>query len=301
MYDSIIIGAGPAGLTSALYLLRANKKVLVLEQATYGGQIINADKIENYPGIEEISGFDFATNLYNQVIKLGCEIKYEKVLKIHEDKKVETSNNLYSGKTIIIATGCSNKKLDIENESKLIGKGISYCATCDGNFYKNKNVALIGGGNTAIDEALYLSNICKKVYLIYRNNTLKAEEININEVKQKDNIEIIYNSIIKKINGNEILESIDIINKENEETKIYLDGLFVAIGKEPNNEIFNNVVELDSKGYIKTTNDVLTKTSGIYAVGDTRVKELRQITTAVSDGSIAASMAVKEIKKSIES
>ena len=165
MYDIIIVGAGPAGLTAALYASRANKKVLVLEAKSYGGQIINAAKIENYPGVDNISGFDYATNLYNQVKKYGVEIKYETVTRVTEDKKVYTDKENYSAKAVIIATGASNRRLNIENEQNFIGKGVSYCATCDGNFYRNKDVAIIGGGQTAIDEAIYLSNIVNKIYL----------------------------------------------------------------------------------------------------------------------------------------
>lgn len=295
MYDTIIIGAGPAGLTSALYLLRANKKILVLESKNYGGQIINANKIKNYPGIEEITGFDFATNLYNQVKKLGCEIKYETVEKIDENKNVYTNNNTYTAKTIIIATGSTNRKLNLPNEREFIGKGISYCATCDGAFFKGKKVAVNGGGNTAIEDALYLSDIVDKVYLIHRREEFRAQSKLLEELKLKKNVEIITNSTITNILGETKLEEIT-IKKETQEEKIKIDGLFIAIGQEPKNEIFSNVVELNQYGYIETIDDVHTKTPGIYVAGDTRVKELRQLTTAVSDGSIAATMAIREMK-----
>ncbi len=183
MYDVIVIGAGPAGLTSALYLKRANKTVLVLESKNYGGQIINANYIENYPGIEKITGFDFATNLYNQVLNLGAEIKFETVIKIEDDKTVITKDNKYKGKAIIIATGALKRKLNLKNEEEFIGKGISYCATCDGNFYKNKIVAVNGGGNTALEDAIYLSNIVSKVYLIHRRNEFRAENKYLEELK----------------------------------------------------------------------------------------------------------------------
>ena len=295
MYDTIIIGAGPAGLTSALYLLRANKKILVLESKNYGGQIINANKIKNYPGIEEITGFDFATNLYNQVKKLGCEIKYETVEKIDENKNVYTNKNTYTTKTIIIATGSTNRKLNLPNEREFIGKGISYCATCDGAFFKGKKVAVNGGGNTAIEDALYLSDIVDKVYLIHRREEFRAQSKLLEELKLKKNVEIITNSTITNILGETKLEEIT-IKKETKEEKIKIDGLFIAIGQEPKNEIFSNVVELNQYGYIETIDDVHTKTPGIYVAGDTRVKELRQLTTAVSDGSIAATMAIREMK-----
>lgn len=296
MYDAIIIGAGPAGLTSALYLLRANKKVLILEAKSYGGQIVNAGKIENYPAIESISGFDFATNLYKQVMKLNGKVQYETVLQIKEDKTVVTEKAEYQGKTVIIATGAHPRKLNLENEKSWIGRGISYCATCDGNFYKNKIVAVVGGGNTAVFDALYLSTIASKVYLIHRRDEWKSYEKYIEEVKSTRNIEMIVNATIVALNGEEQLQSITIKNKE-EEKEIAVDGLFIAIGQEPQNERFKNVVDLDSFGYIETTKDVYTKTKGIYAAGDARVKTLRQLTTAVSDGSIAAIEAIKEMKE----
>ena len=289
MYDCIIIGAGPAGLTSALYLRRANKKVLLLDSKGYGGQIINASKIENYPSIKLISGFEFATNLYNQVIDLGAEAKIETVLKIEDDKTVITNNNNYKTKSIIIANGVQNRKLNLPNENKLLGKGISYCATCDGNFFKNKIVAVNGGGNTAIEDAIYLSSIATKVYLIHRRDEFKAEQKYIDEIKKIPNVEIITNSNITSINGDIKLESITLNNNKN----IDVDGLFIAIGQIPNNNIFNNIVDIDEYGYIISNNEVNTKTNGIFVAGDTRQKELRQIVTATSDGAIAASSVIK--------
>ncbi len=297
MYDAIVIGAGPAGLTAALYLLRANKKVLILEAKSYGGQIINASQIENYPGIISITGFDFATNLYNQVKNLGAEFVYEKVIRVEKNKKVITDKNKYQGKTIIIATGTSNRKLNIAREEEFIGKGISYCATCDGNFYKDKVVTVNGGGNVALEDALYLSDIASKVYLIHRREEFRGENKYLEELKKKDNVHFILNAKITSINGNDKLEEITVTNSLGETNNIKVSGLFIAIGKEPNNEIFRNVVNLNEEGYIMAKHDVETKTKGIYAVGDARVKDLRQLTTAVSDGSIAATRALKEINK----
>ena len=296
MYDIIIVGAGPAGLTGAIYALRANKKVLVLEGKTYGGQIVNAQKIDNYPGMLHISGFDFATSLYNQVKELGAEIKFEKVLKITKDKKVETSKETYEGKAIILATGAENRKLGLENEEKLIGKGISYCATCDGNFYKDKIVAVNGGGNTALSDALYLSDLAKKVYLIHRRDTFKGEAKLLEELKNKKNVEFILNSSIKSLNGEDRLESIRIINYDGFEDNLDVDGLFVAIGQVPQNDIFSDVIEITSNGYIISNDGVHTSAPGIYVAGDARIKDLRQIVTAVSDGAIAADIAIKEMK-----
>ena len=197
MYDTIIVGGGPAGLTSAIYLRRANKKVLVLEANVCGGQIVNAKDIENYPGYGHISGFDFSENLRNQVLNLGAEIKYETVLRVDENKKVYTANNTYEAKSIILAIGSKNRKLGIANEEKFNGRGISYCATCDGNFYKNKDVAVIGGGNTALDDILYLSDICNHVYGIVRKDTYKGELQELDEINKRSNVTILYTKIIE--------------------------------------------------------------------------------------------------------
>lgn len=297
MYDIIIIGAGPAGLTSALYALRANKKVLVLESKSYGGQIVKANIVENYPGIKSISGFEYAENLFNQVKDLGCEFKFETVLRIDKDKTVITNDNKYKTKAVIIATGVENRRLNINKEVDYIGKGVSYCATCDGNFYKNKDVALVGGGNTALEEALYLSNIVNTVYLIHRNENFDADEKYMEEIKNKSNIKLLLSFTVKNINGENLIESIDIENNKKEIINIKISCLFISIGQSPKNEIFSNVVDLNKLGYIISHDDVYTKTKGIYVAGDTREKKLRQLTTAISDGAIAATVAIKEMEK----
>ena len=290
-YDLIIIGAGPAGLSAALYALRSNLKVLVLEKDSYGGQIINTPRIDNYPGLAHVSGFDFATNLYNQVNELGCDIKYEEVVEVKENLEVITSKNTYYGKTIIVAVGTTNRKLGLELEDKLIGKGISYCATCDGNFYKDKVVAVNGGGNTALEDTLYLSNICKDVYLIHRRDEFRGEKRLIDELKNKNNVHFIMSSTITKLIGNDYLEQIEINNKD----LLNVDALFVAIGQIPHTDIFKNLLELDSKGYINTFDGVHTNCKKIYAAGDCKIKDLRQLVTAVSDGAEAATVAIMEI------
>ena len=292
MYDIIIVGAGPAGLTAALYATRANKKALVLESKSYGGQILNASKVDNYPGYESISGFDLATNMYNQVVNRGVEVKYETVINISKDLTVTTNNNTYQGKSIILATGAQHRKLNIPNEVEFIGKGVSYCATCDGNFFKGKDVAVVGGGNTALEDALYLSDIVNKVYLIHRRDEFRGEDKYINEIKNRSNIEIILNSQVSSINGENMLESITI----NDDRTINVQGLFIAVGQEPKNEIFKDVIDIDEKGYIKTEDGVHTNVAHIYVAGDCRNKPLKQLTTAVSDGSIAATMAIKEMQ-----
>ena len=298
MYDIIIVGAGPAGLTAAIYARRASKKVLVLEAKSYGGQIINTLDIENYPVEAHISGFDFATKLYNQAKDLGAEIIFEKVVEINDkihEKEVITTKNKYVAKAIILATGSENRKLCLDNENDLVGKGISYCATCDGAFYKNKNVAVVGGGNTALEDALYLTDIANKVYLIHRRDEFRGEESTVNLLKDKDNIEFIYNSNVTKLNANERLESIEVTNKDGSIKKIDVDGLFVAVGRIPENENFAKLINLDNSGYIIAGEDCNTNVPGIFVAGDNRTKEVRQLVTATSDGAIAATSAIKYI------
>lgn len=297
MFDIIIIGAGPAGLTSALYALRAKKKILILEAKTYGGQIVNATKIENYPGIKEISGFDFADILYNQVLDLGGNFKFETVISIDKDLNVVTNKNFYHAKAIILATGTQNRKLNISNEDKFIGRGVSYCAVCDGNFFKGKNIALVGGGNTAIEDAIYLSDIVNQIYLIHRRDSFRADMKYIEQLKNKKNIEFILDSEVKKINGNDVLDSIDIINKDGIITNKKVDGLFIAVGQEPKNQIFKNLIDIDEKGYIISDDGVHTNVAHVYVAGDAREKNLRQLTTAIGDGAMAATTAIKELKE----
>ena len=300
MYDCIIVGAGTAGLTAAIYLRRASKKVLVLEAKSYGGQIVNTLNIENYPAEPHISGFDFATKLYNQAKELGAEIKFEKVINLEDNntsKCVITSNNKYETRTIILATGSDNRKLGIENEDELTGKGISYCATCDGAFYKGKTVAVVGGGNTALEDALYLSDIAEKVYLIHRRNEFRGEEATVNKLKEKSNVEIIYNSNITKLVSNNKLESIEVTNNNGSVNNIKVDGLFVAVGRIPENQNFASIINLDNNGYVIANEDCNTNVPGIFVAGDNRVKKVRQLVTAASDGAVAATEAIKYISK----
>ena len=271
MYDIIIIGAGPAGLTAGIYGVRSNKKVLILEAMSYGGQIINASKIDNYPGLPHISGVDFATNLYNQAIELGVEIKFEKAIDILLDDKnkiVKTNNNEYQTKTVIIATGTRNKTLGLEEESKYIGRGLSYCVTCDGNFYKNKDVALIGDIDKITTDIEYLNNIVNKLYVIDIRTTK-----------------------ITKINGDKKIESIT----TNDGKTFNIDGLFVEIGRIPESNNLVKNIKLTNTGYVDAKEDTHTNIEGIFVAGDIRDKKLRQLTTACSDGSNAATEAIKYI------
>ena len=299
MYDVIIIGAGPAGLTSAIYAKRSNKNVLVLEANTYGGQIVTTDKIDNYPAAPHISGFDFATNLYNQVIELGADVKFEKAIEIIDGKvkKVVTDKNTYETKSIIVAIGVRNRNLNIPGEKEFEGKGVSYCATCDGMFYKGKTVAVIGAGNTAFTEALYLSDICKKVYIIHRNEKFKASISLSRKVKAKDYIEFILNTNVVSINGDKKVTNIDIKDNDNNVSNIKVDGIFIAIGQIPENGNLTKDLALDKNGYIKSDKNLKTNIDGIYVAGDIRPKTLRQLVTATSDGAIAAVNAIKSIKK----
>ena len=293
IYDIIVVGAGPAGLTSAIYACRAKKSVLVLEANSYGGQIVNTLDIENYPVEEHISGFDFATKLYNQTKNLGASIKFEKVVEIKDGsvKEVVTTKNVYKCKAIILATGAENRKLGLPNEDDLVGRGVSYCATCDGAFYKGRDVAVVGGGNTAIEDALYLSDICRTVYLIHRRDKFKAEDVLIDKLNEKDNIKCIFNSNITKLNASDKLSSIEI----NGDSTISVDGLFIAVGRVPENQNFAKVINLNDFGYVIASEDCHTNVDGIFVAGDNRTKLLRQLVTATGDGAVAATEAIKYI------
>ena len=299
MFDLIIVGAGTAGLSAAIYGVRAGKSVLVLEGAAYGGQIINTPEIENYPGIKKISGFEFATNLYNQAKELGAEIRFEKVLSVQEKnghKIVVTKDKAYEAKAVILATGAKNRNLGIEKEQELVGKGVSYCATCDGMFYRGKVVAVNGGGNTAVEDATFLSEYVEKVYVIHRRDSFRADKAEVDRLVARKNVELVLNSTIKALESDASgLTGILVVDKDGKERRIQVDGLFVAIGQAPDNEAFRNEVDLDGKGYISAGEDCSTKTEGIFTAGDCRTKAVRQLATAASDGAVAALAAVNYI------
>lgn len=303
MYDILIIGAGPAGMTAAIYGQRGGKKTVLFDQTSYGGQIINTAEIANYPGIPNMSGLDFANKLYAQFTDLGAEMKYEKIVEIKDgDKPVKTvitdSGEEYQCKSIIIATGASPRPLGVEGEAKYAGAGISYCATCDGAFFRDKVVAVVGGGNTALEDAEILSGLCKKVYLIHRRDEFRGEVSNVERVKSKDNIELLLNSVVTKLNGERFIESIEVKNKETDDVKrIDLNGVFVAVGQMPKNDLFKNFVDLNQDGYIIAGEDCHTNTPGVFAAGDCRIKKVRQITTAVGDGAVAGLAAIEHINK----
>ena len=292
MTDIIIVGAGTAGLSAAIYGVRAGKSVIVFESEVYGGQIVNTPEIENYPGIKNISGFEFATNLYEQATELGAEVKFEKVIGIEEagaEKTVVTDQGSYPCKSVILATGAKNRPLGIAREVELTGAGVSYCATCDGAFFRNKEVAVNGGGNTALEDALYLSNFCSKVYLIHRRDAFRGEEKQVQALKNKSNVEFVLNATIKELLGEDRLSGVVVVDKlTGEERQIQVEGLFVAIGQIPENTAFAAQVTLDDKGYISAQEDCRTKSNGIFVAGDCRTKTVRQLATAASDGAIAA-------------
>lgn len=288
VYDIVVIGAGIAGMTSVLYGARAGKKVLLLEAKSYGGQIVNANEVENYPGVIKIDGFTLMKNLYDQIKTYDIEYKQEEVISLKNQNTVVTTNNEYQGKTIIIATGLKNRTLGLYGEADFIGRGVSYCATCDGNFYRGREVALVGGGNTALEEALYLSNIVKKVYLIHRRDTFRVDQILIDKVCQQHNIEIILSANVVELKGEEYLEEIILDN----ERQLKVSALFLAIGKIPDARKFSSMLELDEQGYI-ISDDTTTKIANIFVAGDCRTKKVRQLVTAASDGAIAAMCAIE--------
>ena len=300
MYDILVVGAGTAGLSAGIYGVRQNKSVLILEANTFGGQIINTPDIENYPGIAHTSGFDFAMGLYQQAIDLGVEYRQAKVAAIEDagDHKIAVleDGDRIASRTIILATGAKNRPLGLAHEKEWIGRGISYCATCDGMFYRKKIVAVNGGGNTALEDAEFLSNIVEKVYVIHRRDQFRGEPVRVEKLRARENVEFVLNANITALLGQDRLEALEVTDKITGEKRIIkVNGLFVAIGQVPENMIFSNVVGLDKGGYIVAGEDCKTNVDGIFAAGDTRTKTVRQLTTAASDGAVAALAAVAYI------
>ncbi len=296
MYDIIIIGAGTAGMTAAIYARRASKSVLVLEAGAYGGQIINTPDIENYPVEAHISGYDFATKLYEQTAALGAEFAFERAEKIElngDVKTVVTPYNRYEAKAVIIATGSSNRKLGLPREDELTGRGVSYCATCDGSFFKGKKVAVVGGGNTALEDALYLSDIAETVYLIHRRGDFRGDEATAKRLADKQNVKFVLFSRVTALIAEKRLTGIEVTKNDGTVSTIDLNGLFVAVGRIPENRKFGNVLELDGAGYAVSGESCRTITPGVFVAGDNRAKEVRQLVTAAADGATAATEAVK--------
>lgn len=293
MYDIIIIGAGPAGLTAAVYAGRAEKSVLVLERETFGGQITHSPRVENYPGFLQMSGNEFAEKLLEQAMNQGAEIELDTALAIEKKDGVFTVKGEsadYEGKSVIIATGAAHRRLGLPNEDKFTGEGVSYCAVCDGAFYNGKDVAIIGGGNSALQEAVLLSKSCKSVTVIQNLSYLTGEVKLQKELENKDNVKIILSSVVSEICGDGVFEGIIIENTETKEkTKLTFDGIFVAIGQQPMNEPFKDNVKLNDWGYVDAGEDCIPESEeGIFVAGDCRSKRIRQIATAIADGAVAA-------------
>ncbi|MCC0636310.1 MULTISPECIES: thioredoxin-disulfide reductase [unclassified Clostridioides] len=299
MVDIIVIGAGPAGLTSAIYAMRAGLSVTVFEKSIYGGQVASTSEVENYPAVQKISGIEFSTNIYNQAVDQGVDIQFDEVERISLEGKVKivkTASGEHKAKAVILANGVERRKLGCVGEKEFTGKGVSYCATCDGAFFKNKEVAIVGGGNTALEDALFLANNCTKVYLIHRRDDFRGEEVLEKSVKARKNIEILYSHGVEKIEGEKTVSRIEVKDLKTEEKRtIDVSGIFIAIGLKPNNKMFENVLELDEGGYIVSDESCTTSVEGVYVAGDNRTKFLRQIITAASDGAIAAVQAANYI------
>ena len=290
MYDIIVIGGGPAGLTAALYARRANKSVLVLEKAAFGGQITFSPKVENIPGCQALSGNDFAALLVDQVIEQGADLEPAEVIGIRdgEVKTVVTDSGEYTAKAVIIATGAKHRMLGLENEENLVGNGVSFCAVCDGAFYQGGTVGVVGGGNSALQEALLLSELAKKVVIVQNLDRLTGEPSMCDRIAEKDNVEIILGHTVSRLIGEKSLSGIEIKSESGETREIKLDGLFVAIGLIPQNEAFKNIVELDRFGYAAADESCLCAAAGVFVAGDCRTKKIRQVTTACADGAVAA-------------
>ena len=300
MYDIIIVGAGPAGLTAAIYARRANKSVLLLDKGAFGGQITFSPKVENFPGFDSISGSELADKLVEQALGQGAEVEIENVVEIKNlsDKKVVVTEdgNEYEAKAVIIACGAKHRHLGIENEEKFIGEGISFCAVCDGAFFKDKTVALIGGGNSALQEAILLSETSKKVYVVQNLDFLTGEPQLQEILRKRENVEIILGTVVDSIKDGDSFSGITVKRvADGAKTELELDGMFVAIGLVPENEPFESVADLDERGYIASGEDCLTKTDGIFVAGDCRAKAVRQVTTAAADGTISAIAACRYI------
>ena len=296
IYDMIIIGGGPAGYTAALYASRAGLDTLIIEKMSVGGQMALTDIIDNYPGFHEgIDGFSLGMQMQAGAERFGAKTEYGEVLSVDmipEIKKIVTDSGEYFSKTVVIATGAGPRTLGIENEENLIGRGVHYCAHCDGRFYKNKTVMVVGGGNSAVSDALYLSRLVKKVYLLHRRDTLRATKIYHDPLMKAENVEFLWDSAVSELLADGRLNAVKVKNlKTEEEREISVDGLFVSIGRKPVTELFGNALALDAAGYIIADETTKTNLSGVYAVGDVRAKALRQVITAASDGAVAAHFA----------
>ncbi len=292
MFDIGIVGGGTAGMTAAIYGQRAGKKVILFEGKAFGGQILVTDKIENYPGFASISGGDFSKALMEQAKGLGALLDSVQVKSVRTEgnhKVIETTEGPCVCKTVILATGVVHRPLGVPGEKELTGAGVSYCATCDGMFFRNREVAVIGGGNTALQDAVFLSEYCKKVYIVHRREVFRGEKKLLNILKDKKNVEFILNATVKEIRGTDFVEGVVLNHSDGKApTELKVDGVFVAVGQIPKNDIFEKNVKLDADGFVAAAEDCITSCPGIFVAGDCRSKEIRQLTTAAADGAVAA-------------
>ncbi len=293
IYELIVIGSGPAGLTAALYAGRAELDTLVIEKAPIsGGQIINTYEVDNYPGIPGISGFELATKFREHCDKMNLPFITGEVKSFETEDGIKVitleDGTVYRSRTAIIATGANPRKLMVEGEERLSGMGVSYCATCDGAFFKNKVTAVVGGGDVAVEDAIFLARLSKKVYVIHRRDEFRAAKTYSTKLLSLENVEVLWDSVVEEIQGSEVVEKIKVKNiKNEEETELAVDGIFIAVGYNPSSEVYKDVLELAPGGYIKADETCLTNIPGVFAAGDIRTKELRQIITAASDGANA--------------
>ena len=301
VYDTLIIGGGPAGYTAALYATRAGLDTLVIEKMSVGGQMALTGDIDNYPGFEEgIDGFTLGMKMQQGAERFGAKTEYAEVTAVDfsdKIKKVDTSAGTFFAKTVVIASGANPRELGLENEANLVGMGVHYCAHCDGRFYKDKTVVVVGGGNSAVADATYLSNLAKKVYLVHRRDTLRATKVYHEQLEKAGNIQFVWNSTVTEILADDRVKGVRIKDvKTGEISEIACDGLFVSIGRQPATEFLQGSVELDENGYIIADETTKTNIDGVYAAGDVRTKELRQVVTAVADGAVAVYFAEQHIE-----
>ena len=299
MYDIIVIGGGPAGLTAAVYARRANKSVLVIEKGSFGGQITFSPKVENIPGFAEVTGNEFAEKLVEQALGLDAEVECAEVLEIKQGdvKTVVTDSGEFEAKTVIVATGAKHRMLGLAREEEFVGEGISFCAVCDGAFYAGRDVAVIGGGNSALQEAILLADLANKVYVVQNLDFLTGEQKLQEKLSTKENVEIILGHTVKGIIGDTTLTGITVADSNDNEKQLDIDGMFVAIGLIPQNEAFEGVINLDERGYVTSDENCLTNADGIFVAGDCRSKKIRQVATAAADGAVAALAACDYLDK----
>lgn len=296
MYDILIVGGGPAGLTAAIYARRAGKSALVLEGTGFGGQIASSHLVENYPAIPAVSGADYSEALTAQAKTLGAETRFGRVTAVRREGEsfvLTVRKKEFEGRALILATGARHRKLGVDREEELTGRGVSYCAVCDGAFFRDRDTAVVGGGDSALQAALFLSGVAKSVTLIHRRGEFRAQEMDVKAARERGNITFALESKVTELLGEETLTGIVLEGKDGERRELTVDGLFIEVGQEPDNGVFAGLAELDEGGYFRAGEDCRTKTPGVFAAGDCRAKELRQLTTAVADGSVSATAACR--------